>query len=84
MKKSVNYIAAILVGMLLVYVCSYAALRMSVMHFAANRRDVGGQPIIKTWVYFGDGDNFATHAASAAYLPMIHLEYHFSRVIVYE
>ena len=84
MRLSGRHIAVALVGLLFAYICSYAVLRLSVMRFAANRRVVSGQPIVKTWVYFGDGDNFATHAASVAYLPMIGLEYHFSRVIVYE
>ena len=84
MKFSVNHIAVLVLSVLFIYVGSYAILRLSVMHFAANRRVVAGQPIIKTWVYFGDGDNVATRAASALYLPMIHLEYHWSRVIIYD
>lgn len=79
-----RHFAVVLVGLLLAYICSYGVLRLSVMRFAASRRVVSGQTLVKTWVYFGDGDNFATHAASVAYLPMIGLEYRFSRVIVYE
>ena len=75
MSKQTKYIGFFVTALLLTYVGSYIVLRCSAMRFAANRRVVHGEAVIKTWVYFGDGDNTATRAATATYVPLIRIEY---------
>lgn len=84
MNNLVRHIAVCLAALLLVYVGSYIALRCSFMYFGANRRMVHGEVVIKTWVYFGDGDNLATKTASLAYLPLIRAESTFLGVRNYD
>ena len=84
MKDSEKSIALALIGLLIAYCGSYGILRATVMHFGANRQIVQGVVRIKTWVYFGSGDNWATRIASTVYFPIVRLEHACSRRVIYE
>jgi len=84
MKNIGRHIALVVVGLVVLYVGSYVALRCSVMRLAASGREIHGKPYIKTWVYFGDGDNLATRMASSIYFPIVRLEFHCSRDVAIE
>ena len=82
--KVVSQVRLMLIALLAVYACSYVILRSTIMQFGANRQLVHGEVKIKTWVYFGGGDNLATRVASVAYFPMHRIEHACSRRVVYE
>ena len=68
--KDFATVSIVVLSLLVAYIASYVALRCTTMHFGANRRMVNGVRIIRTYVYFGDGDNSCTRVARMVYFPL--------------
>ena len=87
MRNRVKPLILLLIALVVVYVCSYATLRCTAMHWSVNRGGPNAD-IINTMVYFGNGDNWATRVAHRAYFPLHRAEYNWAllthRTFAYE
>jgi hypothetical protein len=68
MKNFISSWTVLLLVLITVYVGSYVVLRNANMRWATH--SITGRGKIRTWVYFGDGDNFGSRLATIVYLPM--------------